>query len=125
MSLDRSFGIATNGLSSVPIVFDGGKTLSYATCKGKTMYISGRDVFLPDVMVKTSFDEYVKFIKRTNKREANHIFPQVWNNIKNVDTDKLYREQGQAWSNLMDDIMIYYACRFILFKTPAPVVGMD
>jgi hypothetical protein len=122
---ETAYGYATNGSIKMPLKFGDGELLSDADVKGKTIYISGKDVFLPSVIVKTTFKVFVKQIKTTTKGEATHIFPLVWNNIKNVDVDKLYREQGEDWGNLMDDIVIYYVCRFILFKTPAPVIKIE
>jgi hypothetical protein len=120
-------GYAKNADGSVkmPLKFGDGVMLYDADSKGKTIYVSGRDVFLPDVTVKTSYDEFLQQIKTTTKGQATHIFPQVWNNIKNVDVDKLYEEQGQAWTDLCNDIVIYYVCRYKLFNTPAPVVKVE
>jgi hypothetical protein len=115
---------ATNGSTNIPLIFGDGVMLKDANSKGKILYISGRDVFLPDVIVKTDYDEFAKMIKDV-KHKASHIFPQVWNAIKKVDADKLYIEQGEDWGNLMNDIVIYYACRFVLFKTPAPVIKVE
>jgi hypothetical protein len=120
-----TYGYATNGSNKMPFKFGDGVLVDEKDYKGKAIYISGKDVFLPDVVVQTSYDEFIKLINTTDKRQATHIFPQVWDAIKNVDFDKVYKEQGKAWSNLMDDIVIYYACRFVLFKTPAPIIDMN
>ena len=116
-----TLGLATIGKDGVPIMYGGGVMADVKDYKGKTILLSGKDVFLPDVCVKIEMDNFCKMIETTSKDEAALIFPQVWKSLKNVDTDKLYREKGEAWDNLMDDIPIFYACRFVLFKTPAPV----
>ena len=121
-------GYAQSGRVRIPLKFGDGVEVDDDAYKGQDIYLSGKDVFLPDVLVKIKMDKYVKLIDGMSKKEATHIFPQVWKSIKDIkkeDVDRLYKEQGEAWSNLMDDIPIYYACRYVLFKTPSPVVYMD
>lgn len=115
--------LATNGnIHTIPLVYGGGVMLDDDAYKGKMIYVSGKDVFMPDVIVKTSMDAFVKTVNSMSKKRATQVFPQVWANIKKVNVDKVYEEQGSAWKDLLDDIMIYYACRFKLFNTPAPLL---
>lgn len=57
-----------------------------------------------------------------SKDDAKRVFMFTWFNIKNANTDELYRQQGKAWHNLCDDICLYYASRFVLFNKPMPMV---
>ena len=87
------------------------------------IYLSGVDVGKPDVVVKTKGASFKKLCNDITKEQATLNFKEVWRNIKAVDTDKAFAEQGEEWSNLCDDIALFYACRYILFKMPAPVVN--
>jgi hypothetical protein len=84
--------------------------------------ISGADCFHPDVAIRTTMKIINETMEMMTKDEAKIIFPSVWNAIKNVNTDTLYRRGGKAWSNFMDDIVLYYVARFKLFGSPMPII---
>ena len=86
-----------------------------------TILISGHDAYHPNVGVRTTKKKLLKLLSQP-KNEAIIVFTSVWEVIKNANVDKLYRLGGKAWSDFCEDIVIYYACRFILFGTPIPVV---
>ena len=88
----------------------------------RMLQLSGVDVGLPEVIVQTPSKQFNRMCKTTSKADANLIFRRVWENIKKVDVDKAYAEQGEEWKDLLDDICLFYACRFVLFKKPAPVI---
>jgi hypothetical protein len=89
------------------------------------LYISGADCFKPDVIVQTTHKEIKKLMNDTSKNDAKAIFLQVWGNLKNTDSDIVYARGGTEWSNLMNDILIYYVCRVKLFGTPIPSVSAE
>jgi len=35
---------------------------------------------------------------------------------------KMFKKQNKQWTNWCDDVAIYFACRFVLFGEPIPVV---
>ena len=118
-----SIAVATGDgipLATFPLNVGGGVMATEADLTGDIL-ISGADCFHPDVMVRTNMKTINETMEMT-KDEAKITFPQVWNAIKNVNTDALYRRGGRAWSNFMDDILIYYVARFKLFGTPMPMV---
>jgi len=91
--------------------------------KNDIIYLSGHDAGFADVLVQTKHSQVKKMINDPQcQMEAREIFPRVWNAIKNTDTDALYAAGGQAWTDFMSDIVIFYVCRFHLFKKPMPMV---
>ena len=110
--------------TNVPLVRHAGRRI-YNVKKyyGKPVYLSGADALLPDVIIQTTMEQIEDMINTTTKEDAKMIMSQVWNAIKNVNVDAIYAEKGQAWSNLMDDILIFYTCRFVLFNMPMPIVA--
>lgn len=105
-----------------PLKNETGVVLSEASTP-ETLYISGTDCFKPDVFVQTTHKHIKDLMEMTTKNDAKRIFPQVWNVLKNTDTDTVYARGGGDWDNLMEDIIIYYVCRFRLFGTPMPSVS--
>ena len=91
----------------------------------ETLYIAGADCFKPDVFVQTTYTQIKELMRTTSREEAKIIFPQVWNVLKNTDTDVVYARGGEDWDNLMQDIIIYYVARFKLFGTPMPSVSAE
>ena len=89
------------------------------------IYLNTSDLGL-DVLVRGSHQAFQKFIttESENSFDKNSmLFKQVWAEIKKATkdgTDKIY-EVEPAWSNLCDDIFIFYALRWILFKKPVPI----
>ena len=106
----------------IPLQSGEGATLKMDDMMDEFVVISGHDAFHPDVMVKTTNAAIRGLFESTNKEEAKSVFPQVWNSIKNVDSDALFKRGGKAWDNFMNDILIYYVCRLHLFNHPIPVV---
>ena len=112
--------IATNGTDSIPMTWGGGKRVSDKSLRNKKVYLSGKDVGYEDVLVETDFNELTKTMKSMTKQQATGVFKGTWENLKNIDVDKIYREQGEAWKNFCDDIALFYSARFVLFNVPAP-----
>jgi len=107
-----------------PLKNETGTVLSEASTP-EILYISGADCFKPDVIVQTTHKEIKKIMNDISKNDAKTIFPQVWGALKNTDTDTAYARGGKEWDNLMEDIIIYYVCRFKLFGTPMPSVSAE
>lgn len=90
------------------------------------IYLNTSDIGL-DILVKGSHQAFQEFIadKEKNSFDKNAIIiKRVWGEIKKATkdgTDKIY-EVEPAWSNLCDDIFIFYALRWILFNKPVPIV---
>ena len=107
-----------------PLKNETGVVLSEASVP-ETLYISGADCFKPDVFVQTTHAHIKELMEMTTKNDAKIIFPQVWGALKNTNTDTVYARGGEDWDNFMEDILIYYVCRFKLFGTPMPSVGAE
>jgi hypothetical protein len=91
--------------------------------KDDIIYLSGKDAGFMDVLVQTKHSQVKKMINDPEcQQNAHKVFLKVWNVIKNTDVDALYAAGGQAWTNFMSDIVIFYVCRFHLFKKPMPMV---
>lgn len=118
-----AIAVVKAGGVSIPLKTAGGVVLNIDDePAGKIIEISGCDAFMPDVIVRTTVGCIRRTMKEMSKKEARHTFTGVWNAIKNVNTDELYAEQGERWQNLMDDILLYYICRYKIFGTPFPQV---
>lgn len=94
------------------------------------VFLNTRDIGL-DIIVKTPHTEFQKLIedceKDTTQKAAAILFKQIWASIKMVTkdgTDKIFNVEPE-WSNLMDDIALFYACRWVLFKKPVPITQMN
>ncbi len=88
------------------------------------LYISGIDCFHPEVRVLTNKKYIDKMMSVITIEKAKQAFQSVWNSIKNVKPELLYKKGGKNWSNFMDDIIIYYICRYKLFNKPIPMVDV-
>ena len=94
--------------------------------KEEYIFLQTRDIGL-DVLVKTKHKQLQQFIEdeKNNSYEENAtIFMRVWTAIKEATKDgidKIYEVEPE-WSNLCDDIFIFYALRWLLFKKPVPIV---
>jgi hypothetical protein len=106
----------------IPLKNGDGFVLNEANPIPETLFISGADCFKDDVIVQTTRKEIMDLMDMTSKDDAKAIFPKVWGVIKNTDTDTVYTRGGKAWANYMQDIIIYYVCRFKLFGTPMPMI---
>jgi hypothetical protein len=89
--------------------------------RSTVLYVFGRDAGHPDVAVQTTSGEIEDVLVDLTMEKAKSVFPQIWNNIKNVNTDMLYNKQGQEWTDFCNDLILFYCYRTFLFKTPIPV----
>ena len=89
-----------------------------------TVYILGDDALHPDVLVKTTHEEIKGVIESYEKDGlARCHFPQIWANIKKVNTDELWATgSSKQLANFNNDILLFYVCRYVLFKKPIPLV---
>jgi hypothetical protein len=118
---EMTYAIASNsGGDTIPLMWGGGKRVSDKSLRNKKVYLSGKDVGYEDVLVETDFNNFTKTMKNMTKEQATGVFKGTWENLKNIDVDKIYQEKGEAWGNFCDDIMLFYCARFVLFKVPAP-----
>ena len=125
--VDKQMFIASNGTNYIPMWVTGGD-MSQASLEklDTTCYlVSGADVFCPDVVVRTTKKEITEMMNEFSADDCRKVFPQVWKVIKNTNTDALYTAGGRPWANFMEDILIYYVCRFKLFGTPIPCIVDD
>ena len=117
-----NYAVATNGNDSIPITWGEGPRPADAEWANKKVRVSGRDAGLPEVIVEIKYEIIDKTVKGMNKRDASKAFKMAWDALKQVDVDKAYNEQGKDWENLMDDIIMFYCARLILFKIPIPAI---
>ena len=115
-----NFARATNGVDSIPMKWGGGDVVPDKSLRKKKVYLSGKDVGYEDVFVETDYDYFTKTMKKMTKKDATMLFKATWDCLKNIEVDKIYREQGEAWRNFCDDIVLFYCARFVLFNIPAP-----
>jgi hypothetical protein len=81
----------------------------------------------PGVAIKhphKQLQQFIEDIKKEPKQEWARVFKRVWAVIKLTDVEKAYEKQGEAWGNLCDDIIIFYAYRWLLFNKPIPLIKM-
>jgi hypothetical protein len=117
-----AIGISNDStIATFPLKVCGGDLVSTPNLP-EHIIISGADCFHPDVLVSTTKKEIDDMMESTSKDHAKIIFPRVWNVIKNANSDTLYSRGGKEWSDFMNDIIIYYVCRYKLFDTPFPAV---
>jgi hypothetical protein len=89
--------------------------------RSTVLYVFGRDAGHPDVIVQTTSGEIEDVLVDLTMERAKSVFPQIWNNIKNVNTDMLYNKRGQEWTDFCNDLILFYCYRTVLFKSPIPV----
>jgi hypothetical protein len=58
---------------------------------------------------------------KISKKKAKKAYPLVKKALRGLDIDKIYAEQGEAWSDFCDDIAICAALEFVLFKKLIPI----
>lgn len=94
------------------------------------LQFSGIDAGFPELVVETTADsvsKQLKSLKRHLKQSKIQFFltlksiEKALSIAKEKDFLTMYEEQGEPWQNLMDDVMLYYCSRFLLFKTPMPI----
>ena len=107
-----------------PLKNETGTVLSEASTP-EILYIAGTDCFKEGVFVQTTHTHIKELMTDISKADAKIIFPQVWWALKSTDTDTAYARGGEQWALLMEDIIIYYVCRFKLFGTPMPSVSAE
>ena len=116
-----------NVLDTLTLRMTGGHALSKKQTKMYLkgyIHLSGADVGMPEVLVKTKGASFKKLCDDITKEDAKRTFKQIWLSIKAVDVDKAFAEQGEEWQNLCDDIALFYACRLRLFDMPAPIMNL-
>lgn len=124
MSSSSGKAILSDGTSILVNVHDG-KILNNIPDK---LMISGNEINLPDVAVKTTKKELEKCFAMMPNVNVKRVFINSWNAIKQFGPDdmaRLYNEQGKDWQNLMQDIIIFYCARNILFGKPIPIIPID
>ena len=88
------------------------------------IYLSTEELGL-QVLVKTPHKEFEENLEKCeaemSREQAAAVFKKAWSIIKKTDIDKIYDVQP-AWGNFCDDIVIFFAMRWILFKKPVPIV---
>jgi hypothetical protein len=95
--------------------------------KEEFIYLNAIEIGL-DIITKTPHKQFQEFLEHTERTETKEnikkLMVSVWVAIKEATKDgidKVYNKEPE-WSNLMDDIFIFYALRWILFKKPVPLV---
>lgn len=88
-----------------------------------TVYVSGCEATHDNLLVKTTHEEIENLVEEYTKNgEARDHFPKIWANIKNIDTDKLWADgTKQQLADFNNDIVLFYVCRFVLFKKSIPL----
>ena len=90
------------------------------------IYLNTSDLGL-DMLVKGKHEQMVKCVKYCEKNSFDKnaiIIKRVWENIKKATkdgTDKIHGVEP-VWSRLSDDIFIFYAVRYTMFKKPIPIM---
>ena len=118
------YALASNGKNIIPMTWSDGKIATENDVKDKEyVFISGRDAFHSDVVVKTTMEGINECIDKMSKREARHVFPQVSKVLRDTITDAIYNTP--EWEGFCSDIILYYSRRYILFKKPMPMIEND
>ena len=94
--------------------------------KDEFVFIGAED-FCPGVVVKTTHKQIqhlVEVIKKETRKEMAQMFSRIWVSIKHTDIEKAFKEQGEMWGNLMDDIVLIYAYRWMLFNKPISIIKL-
>ena len=77
------------------------------------------------ILVKTNhlqFQDTIKDFREMPLEELKKIFVSIWVSIKKIkNLNEVYLVEP-TWSDLMDDIALFYAARAVLFDKPVPVV---
>jgi len=92
-----------------------------ASDKNGFIFLDGAGAGIP-VIVQTTPGTVEGMINKYSKKVCKKVFPQVWKALKKSDVHALYKEGGEAWTDLMDDILVFYVCRHKLFGTLFPCV---
>ena len=125
-TVEKSYSLVGNQSTVIPVIVSGGEMPSSrkhnSMMRSEHLFVSGADVFKEDVIVQTTPKELNEIMEKMTKSQATFIFKQTWEAIKAVNTDTAYAERGEAWHNLMTDILLFYVARHKLFGKPWPVV---
>jgi hypothetical protein len=110
---------ATNGQDTIidSLIVNGGALLKDVP---EVLYVSGMDAGYNDVVIKTTKKE-INELMTVTVQEARRMFIPVSKNVRNKNTDVLYAD-ATAWTNFSNDLIIYYVCRYKLFKKPFPLI---
>jgi predicted CopG family antitoxin len=77
-----------------------------------------------NVLVKMphkEFQELIEDIKKEGKEVCATIFKRIWAKLKTTDVEKIVGDEPE-WEDLMGDIPVFYALRWVLFKKPVPLI---
>ena len=86
--------------------------------------VSASDAFHKNVVVRTTKQaicELILIMKKDKEDFLRHLFVRLSKSIQNANSHELYKKGGVEWRKFMDDILLYYACRFILFNKQMPI----
>lgn len=118
-------GVGSDGsVTTVPMRSVGGVGGYIDTSVPMQIILSGAECGHPDVAVATTTTKISKTFDWLSDKPDKPavVFASAWKAIKAVNADELYRRGGRAWQDLMDDIVIFYVARQMLFNKPVPVV---
>jgi tRNA U34 5-methylaminomethyl-2-thiouridine-forming methyltransferase MnmC len=75
------------------------------------------------VAVRAKHKDILDVLKET-KENCMRSMLSALKHTRNVDIDKIYNENGQAWQDFCDDVAIYYAARFKVTNKLIPICKM-
>jgi len=118
-------GVGSDGsVTTVPMSSGGGVGGYIDTSVPMQIILSGTECGHPDVAVATTTTKMAEtfdwLIDKPDKPAF--VFACAWKAIKAANSDDLYRRGGRAWNDFMDDIVIFYVARQLLFNKPVPIV---
>ena len=111
----------------IPMVTHQGIMLE-PTKEPEWLLISGEDALMPGVAFWRKSKDVIKMCEdyaELPKQKLKEIMVNVWKNIKTVDLEKVYAEQGKAWEELQLDIEEFYYVRNVLFNKPIPAITAE
>lgn len=118
------YSVASVGADVIPMMWSDGRIATENDFKNKDyVFISGRDAFHPDVYVKTTVKAINECTTKITKSQARHVFPLVSKVLRDTNVNAIYNTP--EWSDFCSDVILYYSCRYILFKKPMPMIGND
>lgn len=91
----------------------------------RIIYLDAAKAGYPTTVVKITYgqiQEVITFAKTRNLDENMLFLLKIENSIKNVDINKIYQTDKEAWSNFCTDITMYYAMRYAVFNEALPMV---
>jgi hypothetical protein len=123
--IDIAIVVTSDGnVTTVPMSAGSGVAGRIDSSVPMQIIISGDDCGHPDVALATTttcIEKTGDYLKLQHIKPA-AVFASVWKAIKAANSDDLYRRGGRAWKDFMDDIVIFYVARQMLFNKPIPIV---